>query len=193
MAMDRHDEIAAADASLRDGFLVGFPTDTVYGIAASPYREDSLDRLNSLKGERSDKPFALLVASIEQAMALAEFTDQALDLADRHWPGGLTLVLPKLRQAPEWLGSASRDTIGLRCPDHPLGLELLETAGPLIVTSANRSEEPPAVDDATARAIFGDHVAVYLPGVAPGGTPSTVIDLTQPEPLVLRPGPVEAG
>ncbi len=183
-------DITEAVSALRAGGIVGIPTDTVYGLAVDPYRQDTLETLFDLKGRPLDKPFALLVASIEQAMSLARFTDDALDLADRFWPGGLTLVLTRLPDAPLWLGHRTRRTIGLRCPDHPVALELLRTAGPLVVTSANRAGEETVRDDAAARAIFGDVVALYLEGFAPGGMASTIIDLTEPTPLVLRKGPV---
>ncbi len=180
----------AIDA-VRRGEIVGFPTDTIYGIGVDPYSEGAIDGLYRLKNRLPGKPMALLVASIEQAIDLAEFNDDALDLTDRHWPGGLTLILPRLGQAPPWLGDATRRTIGLRCPDHPVALELLNDAGPLVVTSANQTGQEPAIDHVDARTILGDAVSVYLEGASPGGTASTVIDLTQPTPLILRPGPVE--
>ncbi len=184
-------ELQDAVEAIRRGEIVGFPTDTLYGIGVDPYSEGAIDGLFRLKGRPAGKPMALLVASIDQAMGLAEFSDRALDLADRHWPGGLTMVMPKLRQAPPWLGDPVRRTIGLRCPGHATALELLDAIGPLVVTSANRSGEEPAIDDVTARTLLGDAVSVYLEGRAPGGSPSTVVDLTDPAPLVIRTGPVE--
>jgi L-threonylcarbamoyladenylate synthase len=182
--------IDAAVRALREGEVVGMPTDTVYGLAVDPFNVEAIERLYVLKGREGNKPLALLVASIDQAMSLASFTDQALDLADEHWPGGLTLVLPRLAGAPDWLGDTARRTIGLRCPDHDVALELLEKAGPLAVTSANTTGGAAAVDDGEAEDIFGDEIAVYLEGEAPGGQASTIIDLTEPSPLVLRRGPV---
>lgn len=182
--------IQEAVEALRRGEIVGVPTDTLYGLAADPYQQDALEAIFVLKGRPQVKPLAILVASIDQAMSLAMFTDHALDLADEHWPGALTLVIPKLQSAPEWLGHRERRTIGLRCPGHPVALELLEASGPLAVTSANISDQAAAVDDVGARDLFGDAVAVYLEGEAPGGVASTIIDLTEPEPLVLRKGPV---
>lgn len=186
------DQIAQAIAALRVGGIVGAPTDTVYGLAVDPYREEAHEALFLLKDRAAAKPLAILVASMEQAMSLAVFTDEALDLADRHWPGGLTLVLSRFPDAPQWLGSRERRTIALRSPDHPIALALLAEAGPLAVTSANRHNEKAAIDAAGARASFGDEVALYLEGSAPGGEASTIVDLTQPTPVVLRPGPVSA-
>ena len=185
------EEINAAVEAIGNGEIVGFPTDTIYGIGVDPYSEGAIDGLYRLKARPSSRPLALLVASIDQALSLAEFTDDAVDLADEHWPGGLTMVLTRLAQAPPWLGDQKRRTVGLRCPDHPTALALLERTGPLVVTSANRSGESPAIDDVGAREILGDAVSIYLAGSSPGGRASTVVDLTEPSPLILRKGPVE--
>ncbi|HSF86870.1 MAG TPA: L-threonylcarbamoyladenylate synthase [Acidimicrobiia bacterium] len=182
--------IDEAIAALRDGEIVGVPTDTLYGLAADPFREDALDAIFDLKGRPTHKPLAILCASVEQGMTLASFSDRALELAERHWPGALTLVLPRLDTAPDWLGHQGRRTVGLRCPDHPVALELLERSGPLVVTSANLSGHEAVLDDEEAAALFGEAVAVYLEGTAPGGQASTIIDLTEPDPLTLRDGPV---
>jgi tRNA threonylcarbamoyl adenosine modification protein (Sua5/YciO/YrdC/YwlC family) len=182
--------IEQAVAALRRGEIVGVPTDTLYGLATDPFREDALNAIFDLKGRPSNKPLAILVASLEQGMTIAELSDRALDLADLHWPGALTLVLPRLPSAPNWLGHASRRTVGLRCPDHPVALELLETYGPLAVTSANLAGNESVLNDLDARDLFGDAVSVYLEGKAKGGQASTIIDLTEPSPLVLRDGPV---
>jgi len=182
--------IEAAVHAIRDGRIVGVPTDTLYGIAADPYREAALEEIFLLKGRPAAKPLALLVADIEQAMSLAMFTDHALDLADEHWPGALTLVLDRLDSAPDWIGDRRRRTLGVRCPNHPVALELLAACGPLAVTSANLSGGPSALDETEAQAFFGDAVAVYLRGVAPGGAASTIVDLTEEDPLTLREGPI---
>lgn len=186
------DQISEAIAVLRTGGIVGVPTDTVYGLAVDPYREEAHEELLLLKDRAATKPLAILVASMEQAMSLAEFTDEALDLTDQHWPGGLTLVLSRLPDAPEWLGSRQRRTIALRSPDHPIALALLAEAGPLAVTSANRPGERAATDASGAAASFGNAVAFYLEGSAPGGEASTIVDLTEPTPIVIRRGPVSA-
>lgn len=182
--------IEDAVAALREGAIVGVPTDTLYGLAADPFRQDALDAIFDLKGRPGEKPLAILVASMDQAMGLAEFADRALDLADLHWPGALTLVLPRLDSAPDWLGHRGRRTVGLRCPDNAVALELLEITGPLVVTSANLSGQQAALNNEEAEDLFGDAVAVYLEGESRGGSASTIIDLTEPDPLVLRKGPI---
>jgi len=93
--------------------------------------------------------------------------------------------------APDWVGSASRDTVGIRIPDHDLTLAVLSAAGPLAVTSANLSAASPTLDAAGARRALGDSVAVYLEGASSGEAPSTIVDLSAAAPRILRTGPVE--
>ncbi len=183
-------DVSAAVRAIKRGEIVGVPTDTVYGLAVDLYDEAALERLFHLKGRHQDKPIAILVASLEQGLILGAMSDRALELAERYWPGAVTLVVPRLDTAPPWLGDPQRRTVALRCPDHPVALELLNQAGPLAVTSANRSDGSPAQGAAEAEEIFGDEVLTYLPGDAGGGAPSTLVDLTQPSEVVLREGPV---
>jgi tRNA threonylcarbamoyl adenosine modification protein (Sua5/YciO/YrdC/YwlC family) len=114
----------------------------------------------------------------------------AAELAVDHWPGALTLVVtPKVILA-DWVGDSQRRTVGLRVPDHPTTLELLEATGPLAVTSANLAGGAEAMTDDEARAVFGDRVKVYVEGRSPGGQASTVVDVTGRDVIVLRQGPV---
>ena len=136
------------------------------------------------------KPIAILVASLEQGLSLGAMSDRALELADQHWPGAVTLVVPRLDTAPGWLGDTKRGTVALRCPDHQVALDLLELTGPLAVTSANKADNEPVRSSAEAEAIFDGEVLTYLPGEAGGGQPSTLVDLTQPSEVVLRAGPI---
>lgn len=182
--------IDAAVEAVRAGAVVGLPTDTVYGIGVDPLNEAAVGRLFDLKGRPEQKPVGLLVASIEQARMIGEIEGLAAELALAHWPGALTLVVTPLVILANWVGDSQRSTVGIRVPDHPVALELLEVCGPLAVTSANRSGGAEARDDVEASSIFGADVAVYLPGVAPGGEASTVVDATGARLTVLREGPV---
>ena len=183
-------DVSAAARAIKRGEIVGVPTDTVYGIAADLYDEAALDRLYQLKGRDDGKPIAILVASLEQGLSLGAMSDRALELADLHWPGAVTLVVPRLDTAPSWLGDTKKRTVALRCPDHPVALALLELTGPLAVTSANRSDDDPVSSADDARAVFDGDVLTYLPGDAGGGEPSTLVDLTHLSELVLRSGPI---
>lgn len=182
--------IEVAVQALGEGDVVGMPTDTVYGLAADPQNPAAMDRLFELKGRPEAKPVGLLVASVGQALELVQLDRSAQALAARHWPGPLTLVARPLVVLPSWVGHRITRSVGVRVPDHPAALELLTAFGPLAVTSANRSGEREARSDDEAERIFGDEVAVWVPGDCPGGTASTVVDVTGPKPVVLRAGPV---
>ncbi|HEX5696415.1 MAG TPA: L-threonylcarbamoyladenylate synthase [Acidimicrobiia bacterium] len=182
--------IEAAVEAIRKGGVVGFPTDTVYGIGVDPLNPRAVARLFEMKGRPMGKPVGLLVASLEQAMEIGELGPGVEALALRHWPGALTVVVTPKVILSDWVGDTQERTVGLRVPDHPTALDLLAQTGPLAVTSANRSGGPEATTAAGARSVFGEQVAVYLPGEAPGGEASTVIDATGDDLVVLRQGPV---
>ena len=190
MSREEQVDVSAAARAIKRGEIVGVPTDTVYGLAADPYDEAALDRLYEIKGRADGKPIAILVADLDQGLSLGAMSDRALELADRYWPGAMTLVVPRLDTAPTWLGDTKRRTVALRCPDHLVATELLHLTGPLAVTSANPSDGEPVNSAHEAEALFTDEVLTYLPGDAGGGEPSTLVDLTQPSEVVLRRGPV---
>lgn len=182
--------IAAAVAVLQAGGVVGVPTDTVYGIAADPFRSEAVARLFRVKGRSGIKPIPILAAHVAQAAAIGVLGPAARRAGERHWPGGLTLIVPRVPGLPEWIGDPRRGTVGVRVPAHPVILELLEAFGPLAATSANRSGMAAAADDVAARSALGEDVALYLPGTGAASGASTVVDVTGPEPRVLREGPV---
>ena len=176
---------------LRSGSVVGAPTDTVYGIAADPDRADAVARLFVLKGRRETKPIGILGADADAIGAWVELPLYALEWADHHWPGPLTLVARALRPLPQGVGDRRRRTVGVRVPNHPVTLELLEAAGVLAVTSANLAGAQETLNDAEAAAALGDRVPFYLRGTCPGAVASTVVDVSRAKPRLLRPGPLE--
>lgn len=182
-------------AALRAGEPVVIPTDTVYGVAVDPSIEGATERLFALKGRPPDKALPVLGASIESLRLVAQFDRRAESLAERFWPGALTLVLPRA-DGFEWpLGGKGDATVGVRIPDHAVALELLESYGPLAVTSANRSGEPPATTADETRRAFENRVQVLDGGPCTGGAASTVLSLVG-EPHILRAGaltPAELG
>lgn len=182
-----HTPIAQAVEALQRGLLVGLPTDTVYGVAADPFNRDAVVRLFQIKERDPGAPIPVLGADTAAFVGIADLA--TVPAIESHWPGGLTVVVPKAASAPEWIGDG-RGTVAIRVPDHPVALELLRAAGPLAVTSANRSGEPPARTADEARFSLGYGVAVYLEGEARLGEASTVVDLSGPQPVVLREGPV---
>lgn len=179
-----------AVVALNAGKLVGVPTDTVYGIAAQPWSEAGMGALFQLKGRGSEHPVALLAADLEQVHELAVISPAARRLAAQYWPGPLTMILEAVDGLPDWIGDRKLGTVGVRVPEHPVALDLLDKAGALAVSSANRSGEAPAVDHAEAQVIFGEAVTGYLQGAGGAGLASTVLDVTVDPPAVLREGPI---
>jgi L-threonylcarbamoyladenylate synthase len=172
-------DVAEAAAALARGGVVAFPTDTVYGLAARPGFEAGV---YAAKGRPEELPLILMVASPEQLDGMVEVERRARWYMERWWPGPLTLVLPRV----------GGGTLGVRIPDHPLALELLVAAGPLLTTSANRHGEPPALEASEASRLPG-LAGVLDGGRAPGGEPSTVISLLPGQEMtVIREGAISS-
>lgn len=174
-----------AAAAIRGGAIAIVPTDTVYGVGAVPEAAAAIFRL---KNRPRDKALPVLGCGVEQLGALAELDERALALAERHWPGPLTLVVRRSPRFTADLGGVDPDTVAVRVPAHPVALELLERTGPLAVTSANVSGEPPARTFEEACALAPD--LVCIDGGTCDGVPSTVLSLVG-EPKVLRAGTVD--
>ncbi len=179
----------AADVLRHDG-LVAFPTDTVYGVGALVFREAAVQRLYRVKGRSTDKAIAVLVASHADLDKIAgTLTPAAQRLAQKFWPGPLTLVVPRHPSLPKAVSALP--TVGVRQPDHPLMHALLQLTGPLAVTSANRSGEPNTLTAPEVLAQLNGRIDLILDGGrVNGGVPSTVVDVTSGDPLILRAGPV---
>lgn len=176
-----------AASVLNAGGVIVVPTDTVYGLAASPRFPEAVERLYTIKGREAKKPIALLASDADAARAFlgGTFPDAAVRFAAA-WPGALTLVLPR--------ADASDVYEGLRVPDHDWTRELLRRCGGVLrVTSANLSGRRPAADAPQALADVGlDADLVVDDGVSPGGTASTVVRVRPDGGYeVLRPGPVD--
>ena len=180
----------AADV-LKHGGLVAFPTDTVYGLASLPFQADMVERLFAVKGRSSTKAIAVLVGELAQVGRVARKLNHiAVRLAERFWPGPLTLIVAGHADLPDFL--AQNNNVGVRMPNHPLALTLLQQVGPLAVTSANLSGHD---NTNTAQEVLGQlggriHLVLdggHTPG---GGVASTVVDCSGSEPVVLRAGPI---
>jgi L-threonylcarbamoyladenylate synthase len=188
----RVDGVGAAAAAIRRGQLVVLPTDTVYGVAADAFNPTAVNLLLAAKGRGRDMPVPVLVASQSMVNAVVDrMPDAGRSLAEAFWPGALTLVV---RHTPHlaWDLGESRGTVAVRMPDHPLTVELIEQTGPLAVSSANRSGNPPATTAIDAQLQLGAAVRVYLDG---GSTPevaqpSTIVDVTDETPRLLRLGAI---
>jgi L-threonylcarbamoyladenylate synthase len=193
-------ELGAASAAerLARGELVAYPTETVWGLAADSRSEPAVAALRAWKGRGQAQPISVLVSSAKVLPALGcELNETLRALAERFWPGPLTLVVPCAGDFAAGLLSEAGG-LGLRCSAHPAALALAAAAeaaglGPPTATSLNRSGEPPARDEAAARACCaapGDPRLLASEREAGGGTPSTVLDLCGARPRVLRAGAI---
>lgn len=185
-------ELEEAARLLRAGELVGFPTETVYGLGADARNEAALRRVFAVKGRPGDHPLILHFADAESALAAAsDVPPIARTLADALWPGPLTLVLRRATWVPD-LVTGGQDTVGVRVPSHPVARALVtELGGPIAAPSANRFGAVSPTTAAHVRADLGKDVALVLDGgPAAIGLESTIIDLTCDPPVVLREGGV---
>jgi len=182
LSAERECDLERAADLLREGRIVAFPTETVYGLGARADRPDAVAELHRVKRRPSGKRFAQLVASTRQAEELARFDERARALASAFWPGPLTLVLP----------DGKGGDVGLRCPDHPVTARLLESVGvPIAAPSANLSGEPAGTKAEDVLRSFGGQIAAVLDGGAVTiGESSTVVRLTGAEMEVLRVGAI---
>jgi L-threonylcarbamoyladenylate synthase len=179
---------------LRSGGLVAFPTETVYGLGANALDASAVAKIYETKGRPETSPLIVHVSSIEMARTLVtQWPREAEELAQRWWPGPLTLVLPKVPQIPD-IVTAGLSTVGVRIPAHPLALQLIETAGlPLAAPSANRFGELSPTTAAHVRAAFGDSIPVLDGGPTRVGIESTVVSIADGKITLLRPGMIALG
>lgn len=170
--------------------LIAFPTDTVYGLAANLNSTQAIEKLFSAKGRDFNKAIAVLISDLDQINALTnDFNEKALALANNFWPGALTIIVTRKVELPAIL---SKDrTLGIRMPDHDFACRLLRTTGPLATTSANLSGRQNALTAQEVMQQLHDRVDLILDGGAcPGGIPSTVVDCTRSDPVMLRQGTI---
>lgn len=184
------EQIALAALIIRKGNLVAFPTETVYGLGANGLDGQAVQKIFWAKGRPSDNPLILHIASLDEARKLvSRLPREAKILAERFWPGPLTMVLPKGGRIPREV-TAGLDTVALRVPNHPVALELVKQSGlPIAAPSANLSGKPsPTTAQHVETDLVGRIDAIIDGGSTGVGLESTVIDLTGSCPLILRPG-----
>ncbi|WP_169982035.1 MULTISPECIES: L-threonylcarbamoyladenylate synthase [unclassified Microbispora] len=189
--IERMTGLAEATAAVRRGELVVLPTDTVYGIGADAFTPSAVNALLEAKGRGRDMPVPVLVGTVRAANALVEsLGTYGQDLVDTFWPGPLTLIL-RANRSLSWDLGDTKGTVAVRMPLHPVALDLLKETGPMAVSSANRSGNPPATTADEAEEQLGDSVEVYLDGgPCDDNVPSTIVDLTTAVPRVLRKGAI---
>lgn len=179
-----------AAATMKNGGVVIYPTETVYGIGCIPSDPDAAMRICEIKG-RAENPLPLICGDIEMARKVVQFNITAEKLAKAFWPGPLMFILPSKVVYPMWV-THGKKTLGLRVPGDEVPRKLAELAGGVIVsTSANKSGEPPATTAKEAFRATGYKVDLVVDGgPSPDGKSSTIIDLSGKEMWILRSGPI---
>lgn len=184
-------EIRKAAALLKQGELVAFPTETVYGLGADATSDIAVAKIFAAKGRPDFNPLIVHMADHASMDKLVRFNETATALAERFWPGAMTLVLPRRENCPvSRLASAGLDTLAVRMPAHPLALALLEQCGkPIAAPSANPSGGiSPTTADHVRRGLGGKVAAILDGGPCPVGVESTVIGFDGDQAVLLRPG-----
>ena len=176
---------------LRAGGVIAFPTDTAYGLGTDPFNERAVRRIFEIKGRAEAKPILLLVDSVAMAGSVAHLSETALSLAERFWPGPLTMILPARETVPAVL-TAGTGTVGVRWANASFAQRLLAAFGkPLTATSANRSGMPSAVTAEEVREQLGESIEMLIDGgELPARSGSTLLDLTRVPARILREGPI---
>jgi L-threonylcarbamoyladenylate synthase len=180
-------KIEIASKLLREGKVVAFPTETVYGLGASAFNREAIERVYEIKGREKQKALTVHIASKEDLNLFAkEIPPIAERLISLFWPGPLTIILPKRKEVPKEISPTEK--VGLRMPSHPISLSLIEGSGPLVAPSANLSGYPSSTNPKMVIEQLGDKIDCLIDGgKTPLGIESTVIDITD-KPVILRAG-----
>ena len=184
--------ISSAKSILKSGGIIAFPTDTVYGVAVPVFDEKSINKLYEAKKRPVDKAIPVLIGKTQQLGLIASrIPPAALELMNLFWPGPLTLVIPKHPNLPPNLSTCQ--TIGVRMPNHPFILRLLNETGPLATTSANLTDmENPLSAEQVYDQLAGRIDLILDGGQTPGSIPSSVVDLSEESPKILREGTISS-
>jgi L-threonylcarbamoyladenylate synthase len=186
--------ISDAQRLLRQGQVIAFPTDTVYGVGTHAFLPDAVAALYAAKNRPLSKAIPVLIARTDDVSRVARAVPTVTwQLAEEFWPGGLTIVLPRAEELPA-IVTGGGDTVAIRCPHHPIPLTLMNAIdAPLAATSANLSGQPtPTTARQVAAQMAGRLPLIIDGGDSPGGIPSTVVDLSTCPPRLLRTGAVAA-
>lgn len=178
---------------LKNGGIIAYPTETFYGLGAKFDKETSLQKLYEIKQRPREKAMPLIIGHKEQLSSIADdINSSAIKLMERFWPGPLTLLFPAKKHLSEFI-TAGTHKVAVRIPGESFALHLAKHTGfPFTATSANPSGMPPAQDAETVIRYFGDQIELIIDcGPAPGGFPSTIVEVTTEETKILREGSVK--
>ena len=187
----KEDQLEEAVAILKEKGVLAFPTETVYGLGVIASSKDAFDKLVEVKRRSPDKPFTLMCCNLTQMAMYCEVDVGAIEVMKHFFPGELTVLLKARENVPEWV-HLGKPTIGVRIPNNPFVLSLIEKLDePLLVPSANKSNEPAERTFDGVFKIFNGEIEGIVEGECAGGVPSTIVDLTHPgEPKLVREGPI---
>lgn len=184
-------QIVEAAKLIKNNEVVAFPTETVYGLGGNALEDEAVMKIFAAKGRPGDNPLIIHISEMEQMNAFVEeIPEKARKLMEKFWPGPLTIILKKKKGVLSEKATAGLSTVAVRMPDHPVALAIIRASGlPIAAPSANRSGKP---SPTTAKHVFDDlngEIAAIVDGGATGvGVESTVLDCTEPVPVILRPG-----
>ena len=183
-------EFELAKKSLDDSKVISFPTETVMGLGVYYDDFEAYQLLNKIKGRPEDKPYTLMLGSTSNIEQYAYLSSRDRKIIDAFMPGAITVLLKSKDSVPTYV-THNTGVIGIRVPDIKLVQDLINFVNkPLLVPSANKSGEKPALTSLEVKEIFGDELGYILDGKSKGGVPSTIIDLTKEEVRIIREGPI---
>ena len=180
----------AALEALNNHQVIAFPTETVFGLGVFYDDERAYNLLNEVKRRREDKPYTMMLSKAEDIFKYADINPRYMNLIKKYMPGPLTILVKAKSCVPGYV-THNTGVVGIRIPENKEALDLLNYLGkPLLVPSANRADEKPALNDKEVKTIFKDEIKVVVPGSTCKGQPSTIIDLTGNEIKLIRKGPI---
>ena len=176
--------------ALNNHQVIAFPTETVFGLGVFYDDQEAYELLNKVKNRREDKPYTMMVDSVSKITDYAFVNDKYLPIIKKYMPGSLTILVNAKDNVPSYVTHGT-GVIGIRIPSNKEALELLKFVGkPLLVPSANKADQKPALTVNEVKAIFNDEIKAIIPGEISSGQPSTIIDLTGDEIKLIRKGPI---
>ncbi|MCQ2800916.1 MAG: threonylcarbamoyl-AMP synthase [Bacilli bacterium] len=176
--------------ALNNHQVIAFPTETVFGLGVFYDDEEAYNLLNQVKRRREDKPYTMMLSDVEDIFKYADINSKYLPVIKKYMPGSLTILVKCKDNVPGYV-THNTGVLGLRIPANKEALDLLKyVKKPLLVPSANRRDEKPALNGIEVKNIFQDEIKVVVPGQTCQGQPSTIIDLTGDEIKLIRKGPI---
>lgn len=176
--------------ALNEHQVIAFPTETVFGLGVFYDDYQAYNLLNKVKNRHEDKPYTMMLYDINEINKYADVDKKYLPIIKKFMPGSLTILVKAKENVPNYVTHNTK-IIGIRIPSNKEALDLLSfVKKPLLVPSANKADQKPALNDEEVNAIFGNEISVIIPGKAIGGQASTIIDLTGDEIKLIRKGPI---